>query len=45
MGKIKYSDEFKTKVILDVLKEEKTLAEISAEFQVHKITTREWRKE
>lgn len=45
MAKTKYSDEFKTKVILEVLKEEKTLAEISALYGVHKCSIREWKKQ
>jgi len=40
-----YTDEFKTKVIMEILREEKTLAEISAEYQVHKCTIREWKKQ
>ena|SRR4030042_2247708 len=40
-----YTDEFKTKVIMEVLKEEKTLIEISSEFEVHKCTIREWKKQ
>lgn len=40
-----YTDEFKTKVIMEVLKEDRTLVEISSEFGVHKTTIREWKKE
>ncbi|MCP4481369.1 MAG: transposase [bacterium] len=43
--KIKYSDEFKTKVILEVLKEEKILAEISSIYGVHKTSIRDWKKQ
>lgn len=43
--KTKYSDDFKAKVILEVLKEEKTLAEISSVYGVHKITIRDWKKQ
>ena len=30
---------------MEVLREEKTLVEISSEFEVHKCTIREWKKE
>ena len=43
MNKKKYSDEFKKKVILEVLKEEKTIAEISSKYEVHKCSIREWK--
>ncbi|MCP3660364.1 MAG: transposase [Bacteroidetes bacterium] len=43
--KTKYSDEFKIKVIFEVLKEEKTLAEISSIYGGHKITIRDWKKQ
>ena len=45
MAKRKYSDELKTKVILEILREEKTLAEISSKYQVHKCTIRDWKKQ
>lgn len=44
MAKVKYSDKFKTKVILEVLKEEKTLAEIASIYAVHKTSIRDWKK-
>lgn len=40
-----YTDDFKKKVIMEVLKEEKTLAEISSEYKVHKCTIRDWKKQ
>ncbi len=43
--KKKYSDEFKTKVILEVLREEKTIAEISSLYGVHKCSIRDWKKQ
>ncbi len=36
-------DEFKTKVVLAALKEDKTLAELASEFQVHPSQISEWR--
>ena len=43
--KMKYSDEFKTKVILEVLKEEKPLAEIASMYGIHKTSIRDWKKQ
>lgn len=40
-----YTDEFKIKVIMEMLKDEKTLGELSSEFGVHKCTIREWKKQ
>ena len=38
-----YSAAFKAQVVLELLKEEKTLAQISAEYAVHANVLREWR--
>ena len=45
LKKTKYTDELKTKVILEVLKEEKTLAEIASIYRVHKTSIRDWKKQ
>jgi putative transposase len=45
MAKKKHSDELKAKVILEVLKEEKTIAEISSQYGIHKCTIRDWKKQ
>jgi len=45
MQKRKFSPEFKVKVVLEALKEEKTLSEISSEYQIHPNLLRGWRKE
>lgn len=39
-----YSDEFKRKVILESLKEDMTLAELSSKYGVHKCSIRDWKK-
>lgn len=45
MGKrTKYTPEFKSKIVLEILKEEKSLSEISAEHGIHVNRLREWRK-
>jgi len=38
-----YSSAFKAQVVLELLKEEKTLVQISAEYTVHTNVLREWR--
>ncbi len=43
--KKKYTDEFKTKVILEALREEKTIAEISSLYDVHACSIRDWKKQ
>ena len=40
-----YTDELKTKVILEVLKEENTIAEIASKHEIHATTIREWKKQ
>ena len=46
MGNIikrQHSPEFKTQVVLEVLKEEKTIGEISAQFSIHPTQIRRWK--
>ncbi len=46
MGNIikrQHSPEFKTQVVLEVLKEEKTIAEISAKFAIHPTQIKRWK--
>jgi transposase-like protein len=40
-----YDESFKTKVVLEVLKEQKTLAQLSSEFDLHATQIGEWRKQ
>jgi len=40
-----YSDDFKSKVILELLREEETVVEIASKHQVHATTIREWKRE
>jgi transposase len=40
-----YSAAFKTKVVLEVLKEEKTLAELASQYEVHVTMLGAWRRE
>jgi len=45
MGKRTFSPEFKTKVVLEVLREEKSLSEIASYHNVHPNMLRNWKKE
>lgn len=40
-----YTGEFKTKVVLEILKEEKTISQIASEYEVHPNQLVKWRKE
>lgn len=40
----KYSSKFKAKVALEALKNEKTLAQLSNEFEVHRVQIGNWKK-
>jgi len=40
-----YSPEFKSKIVLEILKEEKTLSQISSEYGVHTTQLKNWKKE
>jgi len=41
----KFSDDFKAKVALEALKEQKTMAELSSEFSVHPSQISAWRNQ
>lgn len=45
MKKRTYTAEFKTQVVLEVLREEKTLSEIASEHEVHPNQIRNWKRE
>ena len=45
MQKRTFTPEFKTRVVLEVLKEEKTLSEIASIYEVHPNLLRGWKKE
>jgi len=40
----KYSAEFKAKVVLEALREDKTTAEIASKYQVHPTQVRKWKR-
>jgi transposase-like protein len=40
-----YDGSFKAKVVLEVLKEQKTLAQLSSEFELHTTQISEWKKQ
>ena len=40
-----YTPEFKSKIVLEILREEKTLSELSAEYRVHPSQLKYWKKE
>lgn len=39
-----YSPDFKTKIVLEILREEKTLAQLSGEYGVHTSQLKQWKK-
>ncbi len=45
MVRKKYSPEFKVRAVLEVLKGEKTAAQLAGELQVHPIQLSEWKKQ
>lgn len=45
MGKRKqYTSEFKSKIVLEILKEEKSISEITSDHGIHTNQLRQWRK-
>jgi putative transposase len=40
-----YSGEFKAKVVLEILKEEKTISQIASEYEIHPNQLLKWKKE
>lgn len=42
--KKQYTPEFKSKVVQEILKEEKTMAQIAAEYGVHPVQLSHWKK-
>ena len=40
-----YTDEFKTKVVLEALREEITLNELASKYEVHPVTIRDWKQQ
>jgi len=45
MGKKSYSAQFKTQIVLEILKEEKQIGELAAEHNLNPNQIRNWRKE
>ncbi len=41
----RYSSEFKAKVALDALKEQKTLSELAHQYQIHSVQISTWKKQ
>lgn len=40
-----YTSEFKKRVVLEILKEEKSIAEIASEYEIHPTQLRKWKKQ
>lgn len=45
MGRRKHSPDFKKKVALEAIREQKTISQIAKEFQVHPVQVSEWKKQ
>lgn len=45
MQRKRYSSEFKAKVALSAIKEQKTVNELAAEFEVHPVQISQWKKQ
>ena len=45
MGKTVYTSQFKTKIVIEILKEEKTIGEIAGENKINPNVLRNWRKD
>lgn len=45
MGRRKHSSDFKKKVALEAIREQKTINQIAKEYQVHPVQVSEWKKQ
>lgn len=45
MGRKRYTPEFKSKIVLEILKEEKSLSQLSSEHGIHVNQLRKWKKQ
>lgn len=45
LKKIKHTDELKKKIILEALREEKTIPELSSIYKIHATTIRDWKRQ
>jgi transposase len=45
MGRRKHSSDFKKKVALEAIREQKTINQIAKEFQIHPVQVSEWKKQ
>jgi transposase-like protein len=45
MGRRKHSPDFKKKIALEAIREQKTINQIAKEFQVHPVQVSEWKKQ
>ena len=45
MKRKRYSAEKKTEIVLEIIREKKTLAEIAAEHEIHPVQLSKWKKE
>ncbi len=45
MGRRKHSPDFKKKIAMEAIREQKTINQIAKEFQVHPVQVSEWKKQ
>jgi transposase-like protein len=45
MGRRKHSPDFKKKVALEAIRDQKTISQIAKEFQVHPVQVSEWKRQ
>lgn len=45
MGRRKHSPDFKKKIAIEAIREQKTINQIAKEFQVHPVQVSEWKKQ
>jgi transposase-like protein len=45
MGRRKHSADFKKKVAIEAIREQKTISQIAKEFQIHPVQVSEWKKQ